>query len=433
MTKDKKKNVEEAVTKAISDLNTVNGYKNSGVVPYAVLILALLENIVERRLGVEHLDAFLNIDRGLPLKGQPINLNRADMMLLLDDVFQDSNVTRELSEAITYLSTTKDIDPDNPISIDLVSYDGEKLFNAIIKAMRLEDNLFASSSISELAASILNVQDGESFCDFTSGIGLSTACITRGKDDVDIDLVEMSIFNATLSVCLGFLCSKKNFHVEIGDGFARTEKKYDKLFIDPPLKTRTDVPAEWYGIKTDDAVLLSVLKATEVLSEKGRAIVMVPGSFLFGAMGAFPKVREYLVREGLVKGVVLLPSMWKATTIKTAMIVLEKNLGDVAMISIASDKDVKIFTTYDKLDRSKHLTKDAIGYITDRLNNDFEADNNSCLVSRSTLEYHYYPFEPSFFIKQVPKSNRTLSEIDADIESSINEIDTLIEELKIKK
>ena len=42
MTKEKKKNVEEAVTKAISDLNTVNGYKNSGVVPYAVLILALL-------------------------------------------------------------------------------------------------------------------------------------------------------------------------------------------------------------------------------------------------------------------------------------------------------------------------------------------------------------------------------------------------------
>ena len=125
--------------------------------------------------------------------------------------------------------------------------------------------------------------------------------------------------------------------------------------------------------------------------------------------------------------------MWKATTIKTAMIVLEKNLGDVAMISIASDKDVKLFTTYDKLDRSKHLTKDAIKYITDRMNNDFEADNNSCLVSRSTLDYHYYPFEPSFFIKQVPKSNRTISEIDADIESSINEIDTLIEELKIKK
>ena len=48
MTKEKKKNVEEAVTKAISDLNTVNGYKNSGVVPYAVLILALLENIVAK-------------------------------------------------------------------------------------------------------------------------------------------------------------------------------------------------------------------------------------------------------------------------------------------------------------------------------------------------------------------------------------------------
>ena len=95
MTKEKKKNVEEAVTKAISDLNTVNGYKNSGVVPYAVLILALLENIVERRLGVEHLDAFLNIDRGLPLKGQPINLNRADMMLLLDDVLSELDGRRQ--------------------------------------------------------------------------------------------------------------------------------------------------------------------------------------------------------------------------------------------------------------------------------------------------------------------------------------------------
>ena len=47
--------------------------------------------------------------------------------------------------------------------------------------------------------------------------------------------------------------------------------------------------------------------------------------------------------------------------------------------------------------------------------------------------YHTFSKSTAFFIKQVPKSNRILSEIDADIESSINEIDTLIEELKIKK
>lgn len=432
MNEDIRKEISEAVSKAITDLNTINSGKNSNAVPTAVLVLALLEKIIDERLGTSHIEAFLNIKDGLPFINQTLCLKKEDMVLLLDDVFQKKNVSREFMEAINYLSFSDNQNTDKPICIDFRKYDGELLFNAIIRAMGLPDSLFSSSSVSELAASILDVKEDERFLDFTSGIGLSTACITRGRDNVDINLIEQSVLYATLSECMGFLCNKKNIHVEEGDGFLSTNEKYDKIFVDPPLKTRMEDSVMHYGIETDDATLLAVLKASDSLSEKGRSIVMVPGSFLFGIQGSYYKVRKHLIGKHILKGVILLPSMWKSTTIKTALLVFEENSWDIAMINISSDEDVRRFTTYDKTDRSRHLTKEAISYITDRINGKFRADDNSVSVTITTMDENDCIFEPSLYIKKKEKGNRELSEINAEIASTLKDMDVLLNKLQLK-
>ena len=110
------------------------------------MIIAILERIVDKRLGVLHLDSFLNIDRGLPVKGQSINLDKKDMVILLDEVFPSKSITSEFFDAINYLDEIKQLEQKNTISIELNKYDGELLYTSIIREMNLPEYIFASSS-----------------------------------------------------------------------------------------------------------------------------------------------------------------------------------------------------------------------------------------------------------------------------------------------
>ena len=119
MSEEMKTEVAEAVSKAITDLNAISNGKNERVVPSAIMIIAIFERIVDKRLGVLHLDSFLNIDRGLPVKGQSINLDKKDMVILLDEVFPSKSITSEFSDAINYLDEIKQLEQKNTISISL--------------------------------------------------------------------------------------------------------------------------------------------------------------------------------------------------------------------------------------------------------------------------------------------------------------------------
>lgn len=432
MSEEMKTEVAEAVSKAITDLNAISNGKNERVVPSAIMIIAILERIVDKRLGVLHLDSFLNIDRGLPVKGQSINLDKKDMVILLDEVFPSKSITSEFFDAINYLDEIKQLEQKNTISIELNKYDGELLYTSIIREMNLPEYIFASSSVSELASIILDTKEGESFYDFASGVGLSTACITRGKDNLDITLIEKVSYFTALTECMAFLCNKTNLKTGAGEGFAYEERKYDKIFVDPPLKARLGFNTHFLGIESDDSTLAAVLKTVSVMSENGRAVVMIPGSFLFSTQKAYKEARKYLVDNSLIKGVILLPSMWKATSIKTVMLVLERNSNTSAMINIASDEDAKIYTSYNKLDRTRSLSKEAISFIKERLNGEFSPDNHATLVTKEMIQEQSYSLEPTHYITQKEQISRDLSTINADIDSTISEINALLDSLRLK-
>ena len=159
---------------------------------------------------------------------------------------------------------------------------------------------------------------------------------------------------------------------------------------------------------------------------------MIRGSFLFSTQKAYKEARKYLVDNSLIKGVILLPSMWKATSIKTVMLVLERNSNTSAMINIASDEDAKIYTSYNKLDRTRSLSKEAISFIKERLNGEFSPDNHATLVTKEMIQEQSYSLEPTHYITQKEQISRDLSTINADIDSTISEINALLDSLRLK-
>lgn len=142
--------------------------------------------------------------------------------------------------------------------------------------------------------------------------------------DNDIDMVKISIMNL-------YLHGLENANVRHHDPLTlptENDRKYDIVLANPPFAGSINKEAilEDFDLKTTKTELLFGEYFYKHLAPKGKAAIIVPEGVLFGSTNAHKKLREWLLDECKIHGIVSLPSgVFKPYAgVKTSIIVFER-------------------------------------------------------------------------------------------------------------
>lgn len=128
------------------------------------------------------------------------------------------------------------------------------------------------------------------------------------------------------------------------------------------------------------------------LAPKGKAAIVVPTGFLTAGSGIPKKIREYMVKERMLRGVISMPSNIFATTGTNVSILFldrENTDGDVILM------DASKLGTKEKLDGKNQrtvLSSEEISKIIDTFNEGKAADNLCVSVKYADIEAKKYSF-----------------------------------------
>lgn len=112
-------------------------------------------------------------------------------------------------------------------------------------------------------------------------------------------------------------------------------EQYDKVFANPPFTGKVDTsdlhPTRFVGAGAGGAAaprseILFVWLILDLLKERGRAAVIVPEGVLYGGTNAHVRLRQHLLLEHQVQGVISLPAgvFQPYTGVKTSILVFQK-------------------------------------------------------------------------------------------------------------
>lgn len=273
--------------------------------------------------------------------------------------------------------------------------------------MRVGDYI-SNDSVSMLVSKILNVQDGDIFCDFTAGAGLSTITIV-GATSADVVNGEINAEQIRLAAMLYIMLGWKNLKLYEGDSLAyhNVNIKGNKIFIDPPLAGKL---YEEKGSTARDTNIVTVQRTLEYLMDKGTAVVTVPGKILFGTNKQCVELRHQLVDTGYLKAVIALPPCWYGVGINTNLLVLSKICNDEFVVINAADNNAFEFSQKDR--RNCDLTEAGIGKIADIVCKKEVAEGISAVLTAKELSDDYN-LVPTQYVKiKAVEETMTIEEID---------------------
>ncbi len=288
-------------------------------------------------------------------------------------------------------------------------------------------------TVAELAGNILDVKEKESFYDFMCGTCLSSAIILNERQNVSVNLSDLSHVAYGYSKVFTFLTGMDNSG-KMADAFAINNfddgVKADKIFVNPPLRSKVQ-PFDYEGISIKEASVAAVIKASRALNEHGRAVAVLNTGFLFGSQFSLGTVRKYLVDNDYVEAVVLLPSLWKYTNVATVVLVLSKERKDgIQMIDYSGKAGNPDYFFYDSGIESTVLSEKAIKEITAIIREKKTVEEESVFVSKERIaESQNYNLLPSVYVAGKKEELRSLKEVDRDIDISISELKKLFSEL----
>lgn len=268
-------------------------------------------------------------------------------------------------------------------------------------------------SVLNLISSILNIKESDTFVDFTSGFGFSTLAILRNTN-ISYRLFEINreivVLAEMLFLSLGYI----NGSVLEEDSLFEDKLMQDiadKIFIDPPIRITPEgvCSASIDGIPLRDSTISAVLRTCLALKEKGVAVIPVPGGSLVNTSMGGIEMREYLLRNKLLKAVITLPPCWSMTSIHTNLLVLSKE-GNEEVLFIDISKEPAYVTR-------NGITEEGCSFILNVLNgadisnvpnlaNKVPAKN----VSAETLV-------PAAYLKLVSSIGYTKEEVDEKLSS----------------
>ena len=174
------------------------------------------------------------------------------------------------------------------------------------------------SSLNKLVTKIINLKDGESFCDFGSGDGKLLLNVFdaahKNKFNCKYTGYEINAKQVLVSKCL--MCMLNVDTTIINCDFMRDihRGQFDKGYLYPPFGLKYSID-EWDSLKgiygdlftsRTESELLYLLKALENIKENGNLVTVFTTGAAFRSSGML--ARKYLVENNYVEGIIFLPA-----------------------------------------------------------------------------------------------------------------------------
>lgn len=274
----------------------------------------------------------------------------------------------------------------------------------------------SSESMNRLASKLLEINSGDTFCDFVSGIGLSTIEITKEKMPYILN-ADINSGTAAISAMLYIMYGYKQFKVVCGNSISYTIPNFraNKVFVDFPPAMRVEKTPENEYIDIFFAGMNRLINDYLDASEDSTAIVTAPGGPLFKSNKQAIDFREKLIKAGLVKAVIVVPPLWGGTNIPTHLLLVTRKKNEKIIFINASE------TKTDSKEVS--LSDDEICKIVSTINSEAVIDGYSNIVSYDEMAKSDFSFIPATYItrKRVVE-DITVAEIDKQLKDLYNQL-----------
>ena len=183
--------------------------------------------------------------------------------------------------------------------------------------------------LNKLVSKILDLQDDDVYCDYTSGVGLSTLEIVRNKD-LQINNADINSSAITVSTMLLIMSGYRNIQMKCADTLTQAIDGIsgNKIFVDAPFGIRLP---KTEGNEFSDGSLAVIYRAINnylSIKEDSMAVITLPSAALFQAGKQWVSFRSELVSSGLVKSIIALPSMRMGTNININLLILTRKHND---------------------------------------------------------------------------------------------------------
>lgn len=222
---------------------------------------------------------------------------------------------------------TKELSFEEIFDLKTIEFGEEYTEDDCVRAVReIVDNnnginewMYSSpSSLNKLVTKIINLKDGESFCDFGSGDGKLLLNVFdaahKNKFNCKYTGYEINAKQVLVSKCL--MCMLNVDTTIINCDFMRDihRGQFDKGYLYPPFGLKYSID-EWDSLKgiygdlftsRTESELLYLLKALENIKENGKLVTVFTTGAAFRASGML--ARKYLVENNFVEGIISLPA-----------------------------------------------------------------------------------------------------------------------------
>lgn len=221
---------------------------------------------------------------------------------------------------------TKELSFEENFDLKTIEFGEEYTEDDCVSAVReIVDNnginewMYSSpSSLNKLVTKIINLKDGESFCDFGSGDGKLLLNVFdaahKNKFNCKYTGYEINAKQVLVSKCL--MCMLNVDTTIINCDFMRDihRGQFDKGYLYPPFGLKYSID-EWDSLKgiygdlftsRTESELLYLLKALENIKENGKLVTVFTTGAAFRSSGML--ARKYLVENNFVEGIISLPA-----------------------------------------------------------------------------------------------------------------------------
>lgn len=161
------------------------------------------------------------------------------------------------------------------------------------------------------------------------------------------------------------------------------------------------------------------------LKPDGKAAIVVPTGFITAQSGIEKKIREYIINNKMLKGVISMPSNIFATTgTNVSVIFLDKASNNNILLVDASKMGNKI---KDGKNQRTVLSENEISKIISVFNNIEEIDDLSVLVNNEKIKEKNYSFAAGqYFSIKIEYIELSKEEFNQELTNSINKINDLV-------
>lgn len=255
----------------------------------------------------------------LPIIYRIYNLNNVDLYYSFDYQFLDRNIDSDiLIDACRMLQLPKEPEELQELILYIISI-GEN------GDVNRTGSSASNTSLVSLFHRMIDMDGTEHFIDCFCGLN-KTAMLINAASYYGIELnSDIAAVSAMIMIMSGkecFVINNEDFYEQFSN-IAYEGRKFDVVFSDGPigLFVNEHIQNMYQGGKKNE--YYNVKFAVELMKQKGKAFVTVPGMVLFSNQRHFIKLREEILP--LLDSVIALPPLWFGTSVHTFVLVLRKD------------------------------------------------------------------------------------------------------------